>query len=84
MIRRANNNEFKILTEISFESKGYWNYPREYIKIWEKELTITKEYINQNAVSFYEKMGCSYIEDYPSTIAGRTIPFLKYYIENRS
>ena len=30
MIRKAKINEYRILTEISFNSKGYWNYPEEY------------------------------------------------------
>jgi GNAT superfamily N-acetyltransferase len=29
-----------------------------------------------NARGFYEKMGCHYLEEFPSTIAGRTTPFL--------
>ncbi len=31
-----------------------------------------------NAAGFYEKMGCTYVEDYPSTIEGRTTPHLEY------
>ncbi|MEE4239906.1 MAG: GNAT family N-acetyltransferase [Desulfopila sp.] len=31
-----------------------------------------------NSRGFYEKMGCCYIRDYPSTIEGRTTPFLQY------
>ena len=34
-----------------------------------------------NSRGFYEKMGCFYIRDYPSTIKGRTTPLLQY---NRS
>ena len=30
-----------------------------------------------NAQGFYEKMGCRYIEEYPSTIAKRTTPLLE-------
>jgi len=31
-----------------------------------------------NAKGFYEKMGCAYQREYPSTIAGRTTPFLTF------
>ncbi len=31
-----------------------------------------------NSRGFYEKMGCLYIRDYPSTIKGRTTPLLHY------
>ena len=29
-----------------------------------------------NAKGFYQKMGCDYVQDFPSTIAGRTTPHL--------
>lgn len=29
-----------------------------------------------NAKGFYQKMGCDYVQDFPSTITGRTIPHL--------
>ncbi len=38
MIRRAKIQEAEILTKISFISKGYWNYPKEFYEIWSKEL----------------------------------------------
>ena len=154
MIRPANNDEANILTKISFESKGYWNYPEEYFEIWKNELTISPDYIEKNNVfifqlegsvvgyysivvlkadieisginigkgywlehmfieplrinsgigskmfhhlndwclkagvneigiladpnskGFYEKMGCIYVREYPSTIKNRTTPYL--------
>jgi GNAT superfamily N-acetyltransferase len=156
MIRPAKQDEFKKLTNISFKSKGYWKYPKEYFDIWEKELTVNSGYIKDNEVFvleeartiigyysivelkddvemfgitinnghwldhmfilpefigkgmgkkmfkhllkrcetkrikelciladpnsrlFYEKMGCKYQREYPSTIKNRTTPFLKY------
>ena len=156
MIRRANIDEFEVLTEISFDAKRYWNYPQEYYDIWKDELTITKNYIESNevflfeenniikayyslihlekdlsisgivlqrgwwlehmflrqyfikkgigsqlfdhmigflenkaiskinilvdpkAAGFYKRMGCDFIEEYPSSIEGRTTP---YYIK---
>jgi GNAT superfamily N-acetyltransferase len=53
-IRQARDGEENLLTEISFASKGYWNYPPEYLKIWEPELTITKNYLSRNKVFVYE------------------------------
>ena len=32
-----------------------------------------------NARGFYQKMGCSYVQDFPSTIVGRTTPHLVPY-----
>ncbi len=156
MIRRANIIENKFLTEMSFDSKRYWNYPEKYFNIWDTELTITSDYISTNDVyvyeendciigyysivdlkrdlivsdivieagtwlehmfispqsirngigtklfldcielcysksivtlkiladpnsrGFYERMGCKFIKDYPSTIEGRTTPYLEY------
>lgn len=160
MIRQAKPEEHRILTEISFASKKYWNYPAHFIDIWKKELTITKDYIQQNNVfiveaektvagyyslvelqndvqisgitlkaglwlehmfirppfignglgrdlfyhclktctyknfsaikilsdpnakGFYQKMGCHYLSEYPSTIEGRTTPYLEFLLKN--
>lgn len=49
-IRRARTNDSEILTEISFASKRYWNYPEEYYEIWRDELTITQSYVDENIV----------------------------------
>lgn len=160
MIRKANIDENKVLTEISFNSKRYWNYSEDYYKIWDTELTITSEYISVNDVyvyeendcitgyysivelkqdlivsdivieagtwlehmfisssfirkgigtklfldcieqckskkintlkiladpnsrGFYEHLGCQFIVEYPSTIEGRTTPYLEYHLNN--
>lgn len=50
IIREAQYTESKALTDISFASKRFWNYPDEYMDIWENELTITPSYIDQNLV----------------------------------
>ena len=154
MIRPAYKEEARILTELSFASKGYWNYPASYFEIWKDELTIGAGYIEKNDVyvcirettiagyyalvelendvvisgitinrghwlehmfvrpkyigggigtelfghlrkrceglsikrlgiladpnskGFYEKMGCRYRREIPSTIQNRTTPFL--------
>ncbi len=44
--------EAEILTEISFQSKGYWDYPPEYFDIWKDELTITGDYIRNKTAKF--------------------------------
>jgi hypothetical protein len=44
-VREASPSEGKILTDISFASKQYWNYPNEYFEIWKDELTISPAYI---------------------------------------
>ncbi len=49
-IRKANINEFEILTQIAFLAKKHWNYPEEYYKIWKDELTLTADYILKNIV----------------------------------
>jgi GNAT superfamily N-acetyltransferase len=57
MIREAEIQEAEILTNISFSSKGYWNYPKEYYEIWSNELTISSDYIRNNDVFVYENNG---------------------------
>jgi len=38
------------LTQIAFAAKRFWNYPQEYYERWAKELTIVKDYIENNQV----------------------------------
>ena len=54
-IRRALPTDALFLTSISFGAKRYWNYPEEYYEIWHDELTITKDYIEQNIVYVAQK-----------------------------
>lgn len=56
-IRKAIPSDSEALTEISFKSKRFWNYPDEYFEIWRHELTISKEYIIQNDVFIAEENG---------------------------
>ena len=53
-IRKANIKDSEVLTEISFSSKRYWNYPEHYFEIWKSELTISPEYIRNNEVFVLE------------------------------
>ena len=57
MIRKAKTTESKILTDISFAAKRYWNYPQQNFDIWHDELTITDKYIEDNAVFVYQQGG---------------------------
>lgn len=38
------------LTEIAHSAKQYWGYPADWIKLWQKDLTITVQYIDENPV----------------------------------
>ena len=38
------------LTEIAHTAKQYWGYPNSWIKLWQKDLTITPQYIDENPV----------------------------------
>jgi GNAT superfamily N-acetyltransferase len=49
-IRRARPDEHETLTEISFAAKRHWGDPEAYFEVWKDELTITREYIESNAV----------------------------------
>ncbi len=162
MIKKAQADEHRLLTEISFASKRFWDYPADFFETWKDELTLNREYLIQNdvftirsaktiagyyslvelennlqisettleaghwldhmfilpayigkglgeklfhhciricrlksiqkigilsdpnAIGFYLKMGCNFISDFPSTIAGRTTPYLEYPIEHQS
>ena len=35
-----------------------------------------------NAIGFHEKMGCMYVEEYPSTIKNRTTPHLVFKLQD--
>ena len=54
-IRAARKSDAPTLTALSFESKGYWEYPKEYFEIWKDELTITHEHIEKNDVFVWEE-----------------------------
>ena len=55
MFRKASALEAEYLTKLTLESKNYWNYPQEWIKMWTDELTITAEYIEKNTVIVAEE-----------------------------
>jgi ribosomal protein S18 acetylase RimI-like enzyme len=48
-IEKASINDNEILTEITKKSKTYWGYSEEQILKWNDNLTISKEYIENNS-----------------------------------
>ncbi|MTI88198.1 MAG: GNAT family N-acetyltransferase [Balneolaceae bacterium] len=60
-LRKAKLEEAPRLTEIAFNSKKYWKYSKELMRLWEDDLTITSDFISANFVQ------CAEIE---STIIG--------------
>jgi ribosomal protein S18 acetylase RimI-like enzyme len=47
-IEKASINDNEILTEITKRSKAYWGYSEEQILKWNDNLTISKDYIENN------------------------------------
>lgn len=56
-IRRSTPEEAATLTEIAFESKRHWGYPEHWIQHWEKDLTVSAEFIRDNHVYVAEEDG---------------------------
>jgi len=57
MIRPATSEEASILTQIALESKSYWGYPEHWLKLWEPELSLSPEFIDNNYVFVFESAG---------------------------
>lgn len=49
-ITKANSAEYKVLTDITKQSKAYWGYSNEQIESWSDLLTTTKDYIENHEV----------------------------------
>lgn len=47
-IEKANINDNETLTAITKKSKAYWGYSAEQIQKWDKNLTISQDYIRNN------------------------------------
>ncbi len=69
-IERALSSDAKRITELTIQSKDYWNYGPKQIEEWRDELTITPEYINENQV-------------YKLKITDKLIGFYAYRPENQ-
>jgi len=65
IITKSKKTDHIKLTTITKKSKAYWGYSQQQIKIWDRELTLTKEYIDQNEV-------------YSLVIEGRIIGYYSY------
>ncbi|WP_035653124.1 GNAT family N-acetyltransferase [Flavobacterium sp. ASV13] len=48
IIEKANITDNEILTSITKKSKAYWGYSDEQIQKWDKNLTISQDYIRNN------------------------------------
>ncbi|MDQ6528902.1 GNAT family N-acetyltransferase [Flavobacterium sp. LHD-85] len=48
-IEKANITDNEILTAITKKSKAYWGYSEEQIQKWDKNLTISQDYIRDNS-----------------------------------
>lgn len=49
-ILKAKAADSERLTEIAWQSKSHWNYPKAWMELWRKGLTITPEMIAQQDV----------------------------------
>ncbi|MBL0736544.1 GNAT family N-acetyltransferase [Flavobacterium sp. GN10] len=49
-VEKANIADNEILTSITKKSKAYWGYSVEQIQKWEKNLTISQDYIRDHSV----------------------------------
>lgn len=49
-IEKANITDNEILTSITKKSKAYWGYSAEQIQEWDKNLTISQDYIKEHNV----------------------------------
>ncbi|HLU10477.1 MAG TPA: GNAT family N-acetyltransferase [Oceanobacillus sp.] len=56
-IRRARPGEAEQLSALALRSKAHWNYDPEFLEACRKELTVTADFINSNAVYVVEEAG---------------------------
>ena len=49
-IRKGGLADADQLTEIAHAAKQFWGYPADWVKLWQQDLTITVQYINENPV----------------------------------
>lgn len=57
MIRPASAEDAPILTRIALDAKRHWGYPEHWIKHWERDLTISSQFITENQVFVSETEG---------------------------
>ena len=56
-IRPALTTEADVLTQIAQDAKRYWGYPEHWLKVWQDDLTIRPEFVDQNPVYVAETEG---------------------------
>ena len=56
-IRRALPEDANTLTQIALDAKRHWGYPEHWINHWEKDLTISADFIRDNEVYVAEQEG---------------------------
>lgn len=71
-IRSALPEEARALTALTRVSKGYWGYSEAQMRVWEPELTVSAEYIQQNTVLVAEENGA--LLGYASILCGQNLP----------
>lgn len=57
IIRPAEINEAKSLSEIARAAKAFWKYPESWLNKWQSALTVTPEFIGENEVRLAENEG---------------------------
>lgn len=86
-IIKAQDIDCDSLTEISFAAKRHWNYPDSYYDLWKDELTITKDYIEQN-ILYKAQLGnlvlgfYSIIENKSDFFSGETFVSKGFWLEH--
>ncbi|MDQ3394820.1 MAG: GNAT family N-acetyltransferase [Bacteroidota bacterium] len=58
IISKAIKGDHEVLTEITKNSKLFWGYSKEQIEIWNTELTITQEYLEQTETYILSIANC--------------------------
>ncbi len=54
IFRAANIGDVQTLSAICVAAKGYWNYPPEWLALWEADLAVTPEQIRSHYVDVCE------------------------------
>lgn len=54
IIRRGQVQDCHLLSHLAYKSKGYWGYTEDFLQQCKEDLTVTKEYIEENPVFVME------------------------------
>jgi GNAT superfamily N-acetyltransferase len=50
LIRRAAEADAPVLTAVAHAAKGHWGYPEAWMALWQRDLTLTPEFIERHPV----------------------------------